>query len=60
MLVLVYLLALIFAVLIAILTIRFLWMVPDQLRDIAITLKRMYLFGKDFDDDSDSDSNLDN
>ena len=58
MLVLVYLLALVFGVLTAILTIRFLWMVPNQLRDLSDTLKRMYLFG-DYDDVDDDDIVLD-
>lgn len=39
MLVLVYVLALIFAVLIAILTIRFLWMVPNELQELKFILK---------------------
>ena len=39
MLVLVYVLALIFAVLIAILSIRFLWMVPNELQELKLILK---------------------
>lgn len=47
------LLALVLGIVVLVLTIVFLYKVPKHLEDIALTLKRMYLFGHDDDDDDD-------